>query len=185
MNLILKQYKDDTGNINFKPVLSIPVTERLPQIAKRDFLFATKLVGAAITIAFEHLGAKKGANEGLIWDIADAIMDSCSEDNLAFEDLMLFLQKLTRGEYDVSVENMSVPKFMKIFEIYREERWQKLNQIRHEEHSQLKFVGSTSRNTKEDPLCEHFASLGAKLSEMKTQIGNLKEENKNLKMDNL
>ena len=183
VNLILKQYKDDVGLIKYESVLSIPTTDRIPALAKQDFMRINMLIIGALTMAFKSLNLKNGLNEFQILDLSEAIIDTSNEDNLSFEDLMLFLQKLVRGEYELS-ENMNIPKFLKIFEVYREKRWQELNRIRDEQHTQHKAFGSTGKNTKTDPLSEHFSSLGSRLSEMKESINRLKEENKNIKIDN-
>ncbi len=97
---------------------------------------------------------------------------------------MLFLQKLVRGEYDVG-ETMNIPKFLKIFEIYREHRWQELNRIRDERHTQYKVCGNTGKSMQRDELSEHFSNFGSRINEMKQKIENLKEQNNSLKMDNL
>lgn len=182
VNLILRQYKDETGLVKFESVLSIPTSERIPQLAKNDFKRILMLTIGAVTMAFKSLNQKNGLNEIQILDLSEAIIDTANEDNLSFEDLMLFLQKLVRGEYDIG-ETMNIPKFMKIFEVYREKRWQELNRIREEQHVQFKSFGNMGKNTVTDALSEHFASLGSRLSEMKHSIQHLRDENKNLKMD--
>lgn len=182
VNLILRQFKHETGLVKFESILSIPSKDRIPELAKRDFKRILMLTIGAVTMAFKSLNQKNGLNEIQILDLSEAIIDTANEDNLSFEDLMLFLQKLTRGEYEIG-ETMNIPKFMKIFEIYREKRWQELNRIRDEQQVQYKAFGNTGKNTKTDPLSEHFSSLGSRLSEMKESIGRLKDENKNLKID--
>lgn len=185
VNLILKQFKTEFGIVKYESVLSIPRTERIPELAKRDFSRINMLIIGALTMAFKSLNLKNGLNEFQILDLSEAIIDTSNEDNLSFEDLMLFLQKLTRGEYDIAGENMNIPKFMKIFELYREERFQQLKRIQDELHTQFKAFGNQGKNSKRDELGEHFSALGERLHEMKTRISDLKEENKNLKMDNL
>lgn len=185
VNVILREFKTDYGNINFPAVLSIPIMERLPEMAKKDFTKTIALITVALTNTFEGMNLKMGMNEIQILDLAEAIIDSSNEDYLAFEDLMLFLQKLIRGEYGSNYNSMDIPKFMISFEVYREQRWQELNKIRNEAHIQNKTTGDTGRVAQPDQLSEHFASMGDRLSSMKNTIGKLKEENKNLKMDNL
>lgn len=184
VNLILRQYKDEYGLVKFENVLSIPRSERIPELAKRDFKRILMLTIGAITMAIKSLNQKNGLNEIQILDLSEAIIDTANEDNLAFEDLMLFLQKLVRGEYEIG-ETMNIPKFLKVFEIYRENRWQELNRIRNEIHTQHKVCGDIGKSTVKDELSEHFASFGSRINEMKNQIQNLKEQNNSLKMDNL
>lgn len=181
MNLILRQYKEN-GAINFPMVLSIPSTERIPQLAKKDFTRINMLVIGALTLAMESLNTKRRLNEIEILDLSETIIDSANEDNLSFEDLMLFLQKLTRGEYKVPAE-LDIPKFMEIFEIYREQRHQELHSFRYNQHLQYKGIGDATRVVQPDELSEHFASMGDRMHQFKETISKLKQENYSLKMD--
>ena len=182
MNLILRQYKEN-GNINFPMVLSIPSKDRIPMMSKQDFTRTNMLIIGALTLAMESLNTKRRLNEIEILDLSETIIDSSNEDNLSFEDLMLFLQKMTRGEYKVPAE-LDIPKFMEIFEIYREQRHQELHEFRYNQHLQYKSMGDATRVAQADPLSEHFASMGDRMSAMKEQISKLKQENYSLKMDN-
>ncbi len=184
VNLILRQYKYDGGGINFPAVLKIPSSERIPVLAKQDFNRINMLIIGALTVAIENLNVKRRLNEIQILDLAETIIDSSNEDNLSFEDLMLFLQKLTRGEYKLATE-MDIPKFMETFEIFREERHQQYHAVVLETHIQHKSMGDGSRSTQSDPLSEHFSKMGERLSVMKDRISELKQENSSLKMDNL
>ena len=182
--IILKQFKREDGNINYPAVLSIPTTERIPQLAKQDFRRVLLLIIGAITVAMESLIDKKRLNEIQILDAAESIIDTAEEDNLSFEDIMLFLQKLTRGEYKMPAE-LDVPKFMEIFEIYRENRHQEYHELQYNRHLQYKSLGDANRSAVSDPLSEHFAKMGDRLSSMKSTISELRQENSSLKMDNL
>lgn len=183
MNLILRQYKYDSGAINFPAVLSVPSTDRIPVLAKQDFKRILMLIVGALTLAVETLNVKRRLTEIQIVDLAEMIIDSSQEDYLSFEDLMLFLQKMTRGEYKLPAE-LDVIKFMEVFEIYREQRHQELHEFRYNQHLQHKALGDATRVTSPDQLSEHFASMGDRLSQMKETISNLKQENYSLKMDN-
>ena len=57
-----------------------------------------------------------------IIDLTDAIIESAGEDQLAIEDLLLFLQGLLGGKYGRMYESMDMPKFFEFFEQYREQR---------------------------------------------------------------
>lgn len=184
VNSILKSYKYDNGVVKFENVLAIPRGERIPALAKKDFMRINMLIIGALTMAFKSLNLKNGLNEFQILDLSEAIIDTSNEDNLSFEDLMLFLQKLVRGGYKLG-ETLNVAKFLEIFEIYREERWQELNRIRNEIHTQHKVNGDTGKSMQRDELSEHMANFGMRINEMKNQIQNLKEQNNSLKMDNL
>lgn len=184
VNLILRQFKNDAGLVKFESVLRIPRTERIPALAKIDFKRILMLTIGAVTMAMKSLNLKNGLNEIQILDLSEAIIDTANEDNLSFEDLMLFLQRLVRGGYEIG-ETMNIAKFLKVFEIYREERWQELNRIRNEIHTQHKVCGNVGKSMQRDELSEHFSNFGSRISQMKNQIESLKEMNKSLKMDNL
>ncbi len=109
VNLILRQFKDEAGLIKFENVLTIPRSERIPALAKSDFKRILMLTIGAVTMAMKSLNQKNGLNEIQILDLSEAIIDTANEDNLAFEDLMLFLQKLVRGEYGAM---RGVPHYM-------------------------------------------------------------------------
>lgn len=182
--IILKQFKTQDGAINYPMVLSIPREERIPELARKDFRRVLMLIIGAITVAMESITVKKRLNEIQILDAAENIIDTSSEDYLSFEDIMLFLQKLTRGEYKMPAE-LDVPKFMELFEIYREVRHQEYHEQQYNQHLQYKSLGDANRSAVSDPLSEHFAKMGDRMSMMKDKISELRQENSSLKMDNL
>jgi len=185
ISLILRDYKTTQGVIKYDKVLSIPLVDRIPALAEKNFHRIVTIITAALTLAFESMNLKRGMNQIQIVDLAEAVIDTAGEDNLSLEDLMLFLQKLVRGEYGAMYESMDIPKFMTAFEDYREQRWQQLNNIRYEQAAQHKGMGDSERSNQVDELSEHFAKLGNTISSMKTRISELKQENSSLKMDKL
>lgn len=185
VNLILKQFKLDNGLANYNALLLIPKNGRIPQLAAQNFHRINLLIIAALKSAFESITLKKYPNEFQIMDLSEAIIDTANEDNLAFEDLMIFLQRLVRGQYDIPANLFDIGKFLEVFEIYRQDRWLELRRIRLEMHTQNKVTGDTGKSMQQDELSEHFANFGSRINEMKNQIQNLKETNNSLKMDNL
>lgn len=179
MALILKQYKHKTGEINFPAVFTVPSVERLPALYEKDFMQATALVVGALTMAFEKLRFKN-MDGGLINDIAEEILNTCGEDNLSLEDLVLFLQNMVRGKYG-EMAQISLSKFMGLFDKYREERTEAISNYRYNEHLQFKSLGDSNRSYKEDPLSEHFSGLGDAISNLKDQLRETKKENQKLK----
>lgn len=145
VNQSLKPYKTITGSVNFPSLLAIPTDLRLPALFKTDLKRTAALVGVSITAAMENLNLARPMNGSQIMDLTDAIQDSCNEDNLSFEDLALFLQKLVRGEYGSNYESMDIAKFMEKFEIYRQERFETLQNIRHEHDQQYKCLPVNDR----------------------------------------
>jgi len=182
MALILKQYKDKSGVVNYPAVLSIPLEERLPAIYQKDFMRATALVVGALTMAFEKMRFK-GVDGRMINDIAEEILNTCDEDNLSLEDLVLFLQNMTRGRYG-TFESLSLSKFMSHFDKYRDDRHYALLEYRENEHLQYKGIGDATRSVKDDPLADRMGKLGSSLHELRMQFSEQKKENQVIKMAN-
>lgn len=182
MALILKQYKFKNGDVNFPVIFStVPTCERLPALFKKDMFQATALVVGALTMCFKKMRLKKVDGE-LINDIAEDILDSSDEDNLSLEDLVLFLGLMMRGKYG-DIEEISVVKFMRLFDKYRDERHIAMETIRINEHLQYKGIGDTIRSNQVDPLAEHFSNFGARIVEMKEALSEKKEKETMVKAD--
>lgn len=181
ISLILRDYKTSHGVVKFDKVLAIPTIERIPELAQKDFGKMITVISAALTLAFEGMNLKRGMNALQVVDLAEAIIDTAGEDNLAMEDLMLFLQKLVRGEYGAMYESMDIPKFMTAFEEYRETRWQQLNNIRYEQAAQHKVMGDTGRTGEPDELSQHFSKFADRVSSMSSELKATRKENIELK----
>ncbi len=181
ISVILREYKTQQGIVKYDKVLAIPINDRIPKLAEKDFPKIITVITAALTLAFEGMNLKRGMTPAQVVDLAEAIIDTAGEDNLALEDLMLFLQKLVRGEYGAMYESMDIPKFMIAFEVYRELRWQQLNNLRLEQASQHKVQGDTGRSGEPNELGEHFSNFANKISDMNSRIKDLRNENQKLK----
>lgn len=181
IGLILRSYKLADGAANFSALLTIPVSERIPAMAAKDFNQTSMIMVAGLTLALESINLKRPMNENQIMDLAETIIDTAAEDNLAIEDLMLFLQKLVRGEYEGFYESIDIPKFMEKFEVYRQERHEALVKIKEEKNAQFKALGDQERNNSRDPLEEHFATMSGRLSDLKEKLRDTISENRKLK----
>lgn len=180
---ILKQFKLSTGAVNFPVVFSIPITDRIPALAANDFTRTNLVIIGALTMAFEAMNQKRGMNEFQILNLAEEIIDTSSEDNLSLEDLMLFLQNLVRGKYKIAYESFDIPKFMELFEIYRQERHYTILEYRKSEHLQYTGMGDINRTRKENPISEHLSNLSGRISEMKEAISDQKQKDTMIKAD--
>ena len=135
MNIALREYKTPQGQINFPAIFSINRESRLPAMAKIDLKRTFAVVLVAVTNAMESMNLIRPMNATQIMDLVDAIIETSEEDQLSIEDVMLFLQQLVRGQYGKLYESLDIPKFMDMFEQYREERWQAIRNIRDEQAS--------------------------------------------------
>lgn len=178
----LKQYREPSGNINFPAVMSVPLSERLPALYKRNFLEATALVGMGLASAFDRMVFKKKPTGEMVNEIAEEILNTSDEDNLSLEDLMLFLQGLVRGKYG-EIQELSISRFMKLFDGYRDERHFAILEYRENQHIQYKGMGSAERSSKSDPLAEHFSGLASRIAEMKDGLREQKEKETMKKAD--
>lgn len=119
-------------------------------MVKRNFGETLALIVVALTKAFEAMNLNRPMNDEQIVELAETILDSSNEDLLALEDVVLFLQGLTRGKYGPLYEAMDIPKFMEKFEVYRNERHVALLRVREEQHANFKAMGDTERISDSD-----------------------------------
>jgi len=181
VNLVLRQFKNDDGNANFPALLSVPSEFRLASMARENYEDTNMLIIGALTVALENINVKRGLNEFQILNLSELIIEESSQDNLSLEDVLLFLQQLVVGKFEMSYESMDIPKFMKMFEQYREERHQNLVNYRMEKHAQYSVSGNTGRTNSADPLSEHFSKLGDTIGRLKDSLKETKKENEILK----
>lgn len=114
-------------------------------MAKRDFESTLAMIVVALTKAFESMNLSRPMNDEQVIELAETIIESSNEDFLALEDVVLFLQGLTRGKYGALYESMDIPKFMLLFEKYRQERHEALMEYRDEQHIQNKILPVNDR----------------------------------------
>jgi predicted unusual protein kinase regulating ubiquinone biosynthesis (AarF/ABC1/UbiB family) len=146
LSVELKKYKEANGAINFLEVLKIPSENRLVKLVDAVGLQKVhETIGAAITLAMESMNLSKPLSANQIFDLTDEIIDTASEDNLSIEDIVLFLQKMVRGETGEMFSTMDRPKFFKMFEKYRQERHAEYMRIKDEREAQYKCTPLTGR----------------------------------------
>lgn len=183
IGLELKKYK--IGNeINFPTLFEIPKEQRITAMAKADLGATIKIITVALTLALETMNLKRGMTAFQILDLAEAIVDESESDSLAIQDLMLFLQKLTRGEYPEMFEGIDQAKFMSRFNIYRDERWQVGIWLRDQKHEELKGLGDDNfheRNNRVSSIDKELNDYRKKVQVRKDEAALVKRENDILK----
>lgn len=172
---ILKQYKLPNGYPDYVKLFDIPKSERISSLAQVDFKGTNMIIVAALTMAFENLNVKRGLNELQILNLSEILIESAEEDNISLEDFMLFLSYFVRGKYPMSYESLDIPKFMKAFDLYRDERWQEGIKIRDEKVVQWKGLGDANRTSTTDALSEHMSNISGRISDMKEALREQKE----------
>lgn len=186
LNLQIKKFKTEYGLPDYKKIFNIPVADRLPALAKKNIGETIKLITVAITYALEVLNLKRPMTNAQVVDLAETVVDSLNEgDNLSLVDFMLFLQKLTKGEYPELYEGIDQPKFMSRLSIYRDERWEEAKNIYYEKHAQYKEMGDSSRvrENNDNPLDIHLSSMTNKIEQLKDQLKEQKNLNNRLRED--
>ena len=76
---------------------------------------------------------------------------------------------MVRGKYG-DISEISVAKFMNLFDKYRDLRTQAIQEYRENEHLQYKGMGDANRICREDPLAEHFSRMSGAFSELRETI---------------
>lgn len=151
MNIELRKYKEGNGAPKYGELIKIPNGQRIPEMAKVDMRGTVTSVAVALTLAFEAMNLKNGMNAVQIVDLAEAIVDDAECDKIAIEDLLLFSQRLVRGNYGNLYESMDSIKFMGFFNQYRDERWEAAIKIRDEKHEEYKKLGDQNIFDRENP----------------------------------
>ena len=140
------RYKE-RGEPNHLAVMqNIPKDQRLPQIAK---MYGTDkiatVLGKQITKTLLNFNLRVGMNSEQIYDLSLALIETAEEDNLAVEDIMLFLDGLPKFKYGKVYDRMDMPTFFEMLEVYREQRHQAFVNAREEQHAQFKSMGDSNR----------------------------------------
>lgn len=129
---------------------NVPVKDRLPGLA--EFYGREKIavvVAKAIGKTLSNFNLRVGMNADQILELAHNLIDSANEDQLALEDIMLFLDGMVKAKYGKVYDRMDIPTFFEMLEVYREQRHQAFINRRDEQHSQLKAMGDSNRSSKD------------------------------------
>lgn len=142
----LSRFKE-AGLIKFERTLQIPMSERIPALVKEEhghFNVLTAIV-ASLKGALDNINIKRTLTEDQVIELAEVIIDQSNEDQLALEDVLLFLNRLITGQAGTLYDRLDMPTFFELFESYREERYQALRHVQHEQHIVYKGLGDNSR----------------------------------------
>lgn len=140
------RYKDKGNPMPLAIIENIPVSSRLPALAATygtDKIAA--VVAKAINKTLSNFNLRVGMNADQILELAYALIDSAGEDQLAFEDIMLFLDGIIKSKYGKVYDRMDMPTFFEMLEVYREQRHQAYINRKDEQDAQFKGSGDTNR----------------------------------------
>lgn len=140
------RWKEKGEPLPLAVIENIPVKDRLPGLVRNYGIDKVSAVLCkAITRALQNFNLRVGMNSDQVVELSLAIIDSANEDQLAFEDIMLFLDGMPKSKYGKVYDRMDMPTFFEMLEIYREQRHQAFIRQRDEEHAQLKGSGDSNR----------------------------------------
>ena len=133
-----------------KVIELVPVSERLPALSKiygNDKIAA--VLSKQITRALNNFNLRVGMNPEQITDLSYAIIDEAEQDQLAIQDILLFLDGLPKFRYGKVYDRMDMPTFFEMLEKYREERHLAYMNGKEEAHAQFKAMGDSNRTSQD------------------------------------
>lgn len=144
----LRLFKEN-GAIRYDRTLQIPSSERITALTRGDEGYNQVYTVLVVNLqqAFTNLNLKRGFNEDQLLELADLIIEESREDNLALEDVLLFLQQLVTGKAGKIYDRLDIPAFFELFEGYRQERHLALQYIQYETDCHYKALGDTTRTS--------------------------------------
>lgn len=129
-----------------KVIELVPVSERLPALAK--MYGNDKIAGVlsvAITKALNNFNLRVGMNSEQIANLAYELITESESDQLAIQDILLFLDGMVKFKYGKVYDRMDMPTFFEMLEKYREERHIAYRDSLDEQHAQFKAMGDSNR----------------------------------------
>ena len=137
----------DKGEPNYVSVIkNIPMSERLPALAK---LYGPEKIATvlnlAITRALNTFNLRVGMNPDQIAELSYSIIEEAEADQLAIQDVLLFLDGMVKYKYGKVYDRMDMPTFFEMFEVYRQQRHDEFVNFMEEQHAQNKSYGDSNR----------------------------------------
>ena len=140
------RYKEKGEALPMKVIELVPASERIPALAK--MYGNDKIAGVlslAITKALNNFNLRVGMNSEQIATLSYEIITEAESDQLAIQDVLLFLDGMVKYKYGKVYDRMDMPTFFEMFEKYREERHLAYRNSLDEQHAQFKSMGDSNR----------------------------------------
>ena len=144
------RYKEKGEALPLKVIELVPVSERLPALTKT--YGAEKISGIlsiAITKALNNFNLRVGMNAEQIMQLAYSLIDEAEQDQLAIQDILLFLDGMVKYKYGKVYDRMDMPTFFEMLEKYRDERHLAFMNGKEEAHAQFKAMGDSNRTSQD------------------------------------
>ena len=140
------RYKEKGEPNHISVIQNVPVSERLPALVK--LYGPEKIAGVlnlAITRALNNFNLRIGMNPDQIAELSYSLIEEAEQDQLAIQDILLFLDGLPKFKYGKVYDRMDMPTFFEMLEVYREQRHQAYVNAKEESHAQFKAMGDSNR----------------------------------------
>jgi hypothetical protein len=140
------RYKEKGEPLVMTVMELVPVSERLP--ALKELYGAEKIaavLSVQITRTLNNFNLRVGMNPEQIMELSYAIIEDAEQDQLAIQDIFLFLDGMIKFKYGKVYDRMDMPTFFEMLEKYREQRHIEYQNKKEEAHSQYKAMGDTNR----------------------------------------
>ena len=146
----LCRFKDKGEAMPLKIIELVPVSERLPALVKmygNDKIAA--VLSKSVTRALNNFNLRVAMTPEQITDLCYAILDEAEQDQLAIQDILLFLDGMVKYKYGKVYDRMDMPTFFEMLEKYREERHLAFINGKDEAHAQFKAMGDSNRTSQD------------------------------------
>jgi len=144
------RYKEKGEALPMKVIELVPVSERLPALTKT--YGAEKISGIlsiAITKALNNFNLRVGMNAEQIMQLSYSLIDEAEQDQLAIQDILLFLDGMVKYKYGKVYDRMDMPTFFEMLDKYRDERHLAYMNGKEEAHAQFKAMGDSNRTSQD------------------------------------
>lgn len=149
------RFKEKGEPLPLKVIELIPVSERLPALAKiygNDKI--ASVLSIAITNTLNNFNLRVGMSPDQVSYLAYELITEAESDQLAIQDILLFLDGMVKFKYGKVYDRMDMPTFYEMLEVYREERHKAFMNAKEEQSTQFKAYGDTNRMSVETDKVE-------------------------------
>jgi hypothetical protein len=150
-NLTLQQFNIE-DEVDFEQLLSIPLENRIPGLAKD---YGNKRTHRLIKLVLQEFCASidlpksKKLTETKVSVCACDLMIAGHEDQLALEDLIVFFERAKKGKYGPFKKVLTHFSIMEKLDVYRDERYHVYKKLKDEKQVYLKGCGPIDRMANE------------------------------------
>jgi hypothetical protein len=161
------RYKEKGEPLPMKVIELVPVSERLPALAKLYGIDKiTNVLSIPITKALNNFNLRVTMTPEQIMQLAYSLIEEAEQDQLAIQDILLFLDGMVKYKYGKVYDRMDMPTFFEMLEKYREQRHLDFMNGKEEAHAQFKAMGDSNRTSQD---IDKEANRNAMLNYLKTK----------------